>query len=71
MLLTLLQLFICIFCASSFDVEQQLRQTYTKCRYPTGVLSFTAERLRSQEDSVTFGDAARCLAQSAVLFHGF
>ena len=63
----LLQMF---FCCMTMGMELDLRQAYTKCSYPTGVLSRFGETISGLEDKVSLGDVAKCIAQSAVEYHG-
>ena len=65
---TLLIIFAFFLCACG--IELQLPETYEKCNYTSGILSFAAERYLSPEELVSMGAAAQCLAQSAVLSHG-
>ena len=63
----LLQMFLC---CVTMGIELHLRQSYTKCSYPTGVLSLFGETIPGLEDKVSLGDVAKCIAQSAVEYHG-
>jgi hypothetical protein len=65
MLLTFLQMSNC-----ACGMDLQLIQTHAECGYPTGILSLASEKFLVSEDHVSLRNAAQCLAQSAVHFHG-
>lgn len=65
MLLTFLQMSMCA-CA----MDLQLIQAHAECGHPTGILFLASEKFLVTEDHVSLQNAAQCLAQSAVHFHG-
>jgi len=65
MLLTFLQISMC-----ACGMDLQLIQAHAECGYPTGILSLASEKFLVIEDHVSLQNAAQCLAQSAVHFHG-